>query len=203
MKNKKGMVLLSLFFLFLSLDFFFQGFSALSNALKWIFVCLVCLFAKDTPFFRPLFLTVFCDYFLLFTTNHSLGLAIFSLVHLLYADFWNKKRSGRKATSQNVFCFLLFFPILLSLPLPAVALVYIACFLYHITISIGAQASKTYLLGLTLFVLCDVFTLLSFVTSKSIFSSIIWLCYCPALVLMVFPIPLPLEQKFVRPLPKR
>jgi len=203
MTRKKTYFLVFLILTFLFLDFSPFYFPFFSNLLKLSFVFFLCFFAKDTPFFLPLFFTFFCDYFLLFTTNYTLGLSLFTLVHLLYSNLWKQKRGGLFPTSNILFQYCLFFPLLICLPLPMVTLVYLTSFLYHISVSIQVHTPVCYLFGLFLFILCDGFTLLCFITKSSFFSNFIWLCYAPALLLMLFSNWLPLGQKFVLPLPKR
>ena len=158
-----------------------QGIS--SSYLK---LCAMILLFFTANHFKKIILsyTIFCDFLLLFTSFYHLGVAFFTMVHLLYIYQMFPFLEYEKK-QQECMIFLLPFGMLLSLfPLYGIAICYSMVFLLHIIIVFTQKYSKIYEIGLLLFVLCDCCTAISFLTGNIAAARCIWILYLPSQILL-------------------
>lgn len=189
MSHRNKLLLSCIVFCFLSflfLDFSQSRHFFLSSFLKYLSIFFIFFLTFPEKNSLPLFLTLVCDWLLLFTIYHRYGIALFCLVHLLYLHLLlpcHKKR-------QSLFLTLYLFPILLYLPFLAVCSFYAFSFLLHIIAAVFSYQKypsvqkKGYLFGLLLFVLCDICVALSNFTGRPLFTHMIWLFYTPSQLFM-------------------
>jgi hypothetical protein len=161
----------------------------LSNILKYAVVwCAFCI-AFPTPVCLPLFVTIICDFFLLFTAQYPLGVWLFCLVHLLYCSLLSQKSHQKK--QQMLLSSLLPFGMVWC-PLYFACFCYMACFCCHILLAFlkkkffSFALGRVYLLALVLFALCDILTALLQFTKNNALVPFIWICYAPSQLLLAF-----------------
>lgn len=189
--SKRDIVLLSFltigFIAFLFLDLTHTSYGFLSNGLKYSTIWLAFLLAFPSPACIPLFLTVICDYFLLFTEEYTIGVTLFCLVHLIYVFLLLE--SPKEKRQWWIYPLLLSF-ISVLLPLYGICIYYIFCFGYHIRKTYAIIQKKPNLLqklslfALFLFALCDVLTAILNITGINALVPLLWLCYTPSQALL-------------------
>lgn len=182
-----------LIFLFLYLFLIFCNQCQHIDIIRFFIVVLCFIPALRYGVPKAAFCTIVSDIFLLFTPYDKLGVYFFCLVHLFYISFLVHKKPA---------CFLFFFLLLfLVFPLPALGIVYALLFFVHVCIAFSLWKQKKakpyfglYLLGLFLFICCDVLVALGhFTTPQPI---LIWIFYAPSQLLLAF------SAKELPPLPK-
>lgn len=189
------------FFTYLFLDFSNHPNLLLSNILKYLSIWLIFFLGFPSKNSLPLFLTLLCDYLLLFTNYYLQGVALFCLVHLFYLRLF---LPCLESVPSPCFIFLLFL-VLLRLPLEALCCLYALAFLLHIVVALSSYKkcpflpNKLYFYGLLLFLLCDVCVALSHLTNHAFLFSMIWLFYGPSqLFLAISFLVQKSENKFLR-----
>lgn len=169
---------------------------------KFLSMLLILLAAPSQK--RPvLCYTVFCDFLLLFTPFYTIGVAFFTIVHLLYVYGLIYEKGQQKMA----FLLLPLAMVLSLLDLYSAALCYIVVFLAHIGTAWAKKANKAYKIGLLLFALCDCCTALSFLTANTAASRLIWILYVPSQILLTTAKPtfaistglLPRQTKYLHP----
>ncbi len=128
--------------------------------------------------------TIFCDFLLLFTSFYSIGVAFFTIVHLLYLCQMIPFLEYEKRQQECMFILLPFGILLSFLPLYWIVACYSMIFLLHILIVFTQKYSKVYELGLLLFALCDCCTAISFLTGNIMVAKCIWILYLPSQILL-------------------
>lgn len=177
-------IVVFLYFLLILLDI--KGFYSLSNYVKYFAMCVIfitALYGKEPLIVLALFLTLICDFFLLFTNKYIVGAAIFSLVHIVYI-FLNSQKKGIAVIIP--FAALPFIYLFNKTPIPSVYFFYAACFLTDIVIAFknSLKIRPLFCAGLVLFALCDicvaVYNLLGIQTAFLL----IWIFYTPSQLLI-------------------
>ena len=142
----------------------------------WIFFCFLLSFRKGLPL--AAFLTLWADFFLIFTKEYAVGISIFLFAHLAYLQ--NLK--GKSFPWVSV----LFLPPLFCLPLVFPGICYAVLFSFHIKEAIKkvqrGTCPKLYLLGLILFVCCDITVAWGYFHTPVPW--LIWLFYAPSQLLL-------------------
>ena len=144
----------------------------------WIVFCFLLSFWKGLP--MAALLTLWGDYFLLFTEHYSVGVSFFLLVQMAYL----RHLQGRAFPWRALF----FLPIGMVLPLLFLGILYAVLFLFHFFLAWQkekAQPSvsrKLYLLGLVLFICCDVTVAWGYFFTPVPW--LIWLFYAPSQLLL-------------------
>lgn len=181
-----------LYIAFFILDLFY-GFSQISSICKFLIVFHCFLFCSGR-FKKPLFFTVISDLFLLFTSFHGLGVAVFSFAHIFYWKQNNKFLSNNlKNEKMKIFLFsAVFFGIVfLFSPLAVVYLFYAFCFFFNFLSAFYAykkapsKKQTLFLIGLFLFILCDVNVVFYNLTDNILSYYLMWIFYAPSQTLIV------------------
>ncbi len=188
-KNQSFILFSGCCFAFFFIFDFFQitNTAMISILLKYIVIWCAFLIAFPSPFSLPLFVTVICDYFLLFTTQYTLGVSLFCTVHLYYIILLSQKENKKR--QQILLASLLPFGAIL-LPLYWMCFCYILCFLFHIKAAYAQKQNypsvlhKAYLFALMLFALCDILTAEFQLSQDSFLVPFIWVCYAPSQILL-------------------
>ena len=179
-KTDYGTLILFLF-LFLFMTFFSQ--SPYVNLARFLVICLCLLPAMRHGVLTAAFFTVISDGFLLFTPYYKIGIYFFCLVHLCYISFFLDKKPP---------LLLFFFSLaLLAFPLPILGACYAILFLIHILLAHSLCTQKKakpfcqlYLLGLFLFLCCDILVAAGYFTAPQ--PVLIWIFYAPSQLLLAF-----------------
>ncbi len=163
------------------------------DVLRFLIICLCIFPALRYGVPKATFCTIISDGILLFTPFYKIGVYFFCLVQLFYIHFFIQKKA-----SYNLFFFLLFF---LIFPLPVIGTIYALLFCVHVTIAFDLWKQKKaqpyfelYLLGLFLFICCDVFVAMGYFTTPQ--PTLIWMFYAPSQLILAF------TAKELPPLPK-
>ncbi|USF29570.1 hypothetical protein C820_000970 [Clostridium sp. MD294] len=170
--------------LFIIIDFKIYTFKGITSS-NFKFLAMILLFFTANRFKKMILsYTIFCDFLLLFTSWYCLGVAFFTIVHILYLCQMQPFLEYEKR-QQECMIMLLPFGILLSfLPLYSIVICYSMVFLLHIISSYAQKCSNLYKIGLILFVLCDCCTAISFLTKNIIVGRCIWILYLPSQILL-------------------
>lgn len=171
---------------FLIIDLFYS-FAELSSMLKFTIVLHCFLFSSS--FKKPLFMTIIADFLLLFTSQIFLGVAIFSFAHIFYfqknMEFVHDYFKSKKIFFF-IFCFCMFGTALLFFPELLVYLLYAVCFCLNVFAAVCAskkapsKKQTLFLIGLFLFIACDVNVVIYNLTYNPISCYLIWLFYAPS-----------------------
>ncbi len=113
-----------------------------------------------------------------------MGVAFFTIVHLLYLCQMFPFLEYEKRQQTYMFLLLPFGILLSFLPLYWIAACYSILFLLHILIVFTQKYSKIYEIGLLLFALCDCCTAISFLTGNTLVAKCIWILYLPSQILL-------------------
>lgn len=177
-----AIILSFLFFIFMdfSRNFF------LADTIKFasiIFCAVLSTIGKNHWKTAGQWITVVCDYFLLFTTKFSFAVFLFILVHCCYIlSQINKKRQTSLILllAASIFSFLEF-PILIKL-----CIIYVLIFSTNL-ITAFCTLLKTpnipscmMFVGLILFAICDINVVIYNLFDSTISHFLIWLFYCPS-----------------------
>ena len=143
---------------------------------SFIFLCFLLSFRQGLPL--AAFLTLCADFFLIFTKEYAVGISIFLFAHLAYLQ--NLKG---KPLPWATFLFL---PLLFCLHLVFLGICYAVLFSFHIKEAIKKVQRETcpklYLLGLILFVCCDIAVVWGYFHTPVPW--LIWLFYAPSQLLL-------------------
>lgn len=151
---------------------------------------IISLHAKKDIIKINIFLTLICDYFLLFTTDYFIGISIFIAVHTLYisrhSPWPNKKRR------ITYFCLMLtplFFLFHWNRML-TISLIYTIFFSVNLFCSIFSSIgfpsyqTNTTAQAMIFFLFCDLSTAAANITGNSFLYHIIWIFYTPSQMLL-------------------
>src|SRR5699024_1188243 len=181
------LAIFSLYFIFLFLDFFKQAFT-ISNWIKWGCIWLIAILQttyRQTPMAWRLaaWLTVFCDYSLLFNFGIPLGLICFCLVHLLRIYTHEKKYLN---ICLQVSLFFLIIGLIFKIFFWGILLDY-TFLLFFTSFLIKRKENKRLIWGYFLFIACDFCVLLAnFPINSTVNAAILsWLFYLPSQFLLV------------------
>lgn len=184
-------VIIIFLFLYMGIVFFNQ--STYINFFRFTIICLCILPALRYGVPWAAFYTIISDGLLLFSPYSKIGVYFFCLVHLCYISFLVHKKPP-----FYLFFFLLFF---LIFPIPVMGAIYAFLFLVHCSLAFFLWKQKKakpyfglYLLGLFLFICCDILVALGYFTSPQ--PTLIWIFYAPSQLLLAF------TAKELPPLPK-
>ena len=172
--------------LFIMIDFELYTFEKITSS-HFKFLAMILLFFTANHFKKMILsYTIFCDFLLLFTSLYCLGVAFFTIVHLLYL-YQMQPFLEYKKKQQECMILLLPFGVLLSFfPLYSIVICYSIIFLLHIITAYTQKCNNLYKIGLILFVLCDCCTAISFLTKNIIVGRCIWILYLPSQILLTF-----------------
>ncbi len=172
--------------LFIMIDFELYTFEKITSS-HFKFLAMILLFFTANHFKKMILIyTIFCDFLLLFTSLYCLGVAFFTIVHLLYL-YQMQPFLEYKKKQQECMILLLPFGVLLSFfPLYSIVICYSIIFLLHIITAYTQKCNNLYKIGLILFVLCDCCTAISFLTKNIIVGRCIWILYLPSQILLTF-----------------
>ena len=172
--------------LFIMIDFELYTFEKITSS-HFKFLAMILLFFTANHFKKMILsYTIFCDFLLLFTSLYCLGVAFFTIVHLLYL-YQMQTFLEYKKKQQECMILLLPFGVLLSFfPLYSIVICYSIIFLLHIITAYTQKCNNLYKIGLILFVLCDCCTAISFLTKNIIVGRCIWILYLPSQILLTF-----------------
>lgn len=179
-------IIFFLYLSFLTLDFFYPELSSLSNGLKYLSQCTIFLLSITQGIPIPMLLTLVCDYFLLFTSSYPFGVAIFVMVHLLYAI---RLADAQARDKYLIFIYTLPF-LLLLFPLEIGCCVYAGAFLFHFSQLFNKMKKKPaklrwlYFTAMLFFLLCDIHVVLFQITKNAAYGNFIWLFYTPSQLLL-------------------
>lgn len=144
---------------------------------SWIVLCFLLSFFGGVPLAAGL--TLCADFFLVFTTHYTAGLAFFLLVQLAYLQ-----NLQERAFPPPYFLLLA----AAVLPVPLLGAAYAALFLWHFILAIKkARAYRDapamlYVLALVLFAACDVTVARGYFMRPA--PGIVWLFYAPSQFLL-------------------
>ena len=172
--------------LFIMIDFELYTFEKITSS-HFKFLAMILLFFTANHFKKMILIyTIFCDFLLLFTSLYCLGVAFFTIVHLLYL-YQMQPFLEYKKKQQECMILLLPFGVLLSFfPLYSIVICYSIIFLLHIITAYTQKCNNLYKIVLILFVLCDCCTAISFLTKNIIVGRCIWILYLPSQILLTF-----------------
>lgn len=190
LKNLQLSVLL-LYSLFIYLDFFVPSSNtATIKYLSMICIFIISLFSRSRILVLCLFITLICDILLLFTSYYTIGIFLFSIVHLLYIY-----RHCPYKYLKTIYLTISLLPLVFILNID---LIYKACIIYMVCILMNfisciLMTKKTLnyqniitSIAILLFIFCDIFTALYNITGIGIYSCIIWIFYTPSQLLIVY-----------------
>lgn len=138
----------------------------------WIFFCFLLSFWRGLPI--AALLTLCADFFLLFPENYAFGLSFFLLAQTAYLCHLR-----RRSFSPLWLLALFFLPLFPVVHLGGCYAVLFAC---HFFLAIKKASSKGYLLGLILFICCDVIVAWGYFHTPA--PTLIWLFYAPSQLLL-------------------
>lgn len=171
------------YILFISFDFSYYGNSNISAFIKYFTIILIFLFSlysKIKIFKITLFLTLICDYLLLFTNYYFAGVFLFSIVQIIYLYYQFEIKKRQKYILS-----------ILPLPLLSIGLFYAILIATNLILSVinyrknNCTKNVFFLLGIILFALCDISTALFNLFEILFLSQIIWIFYIPSQLLLV------------------
>ncbi len=181
-------------FLFLYVFITLCGQCPYINAVRFSIICLCLIPAMRYGVPMAAAFTILSDVFLLFSSYEKMGVFFFCLVQLFYISFFLDK-------SPSLWYFFFCLPLLL-LPLPILGGMYALLFILHALIAFSLWKQKKvkpffglYLLGLFLFICCDISVAIGYFTEPS--PVLIWIFYAPSQMLLAF------TAKGLQPLPRR
>lgn len=174
------------FILFVGMDFNIYRIKGITSSHFKFLAMMLLFFAANNIKKMTLCYTIFCDYLLLFTSFYSLGVAFFTIVHILYLCQMLPFLEYEKRQQQCMMLLLPFGILFSFLPLYVVAVFYSNVFLSHIVVALCQKCSKMYVIGLFLFVLCDCCTAISYLTANIFIAKCIWILYLPSQLLLSF-----------------
>lgn len=149
------------------------------------FSAMILLFLSANNFKKMILCyTIFCDAILLFTSYYTLGIAFFTVVHLLYICQMIPFLEYQKRQQQCMLCFFPFGILFCFFDLYTAAICYSIVFFIHIVAAFTQKCSKIYALGLVLFAFCDGCTAISFLTGNIFAAKCIWILYLPSQILL-------------------
>lgn len=211
------LVIATIYILFLYFDIFDKTIMTPTTFLKYISIvfCFIVslltgkdgLSRKDTSLLQAgLFVTLLADLFLLILNYYVVGIILFSIVQIIYFVRYKSYNSYRVNLDLTKFIFIFLFIIFTWFTIDikwinidflyAIAVFYSICFLFSITEAIKSFRNNKYpycnryviLLGMALFVLCDISVAISNLAGRFnlsvYFSVLIWLFYLPSQVLL-------------------
>jgi len=170
--------------MFIIIDFELYTFDKITSS-NFKFLAMILLFFAANHFKKIILsYTIFCDFLLLFTSLYCLGVAFFTMVHLLYLYQMQPFLEYEKRQHECMILLLPFGILLSFLPLYSIVICYSMVFLFHIIIAYTQKCSNQYKIGLILFALCDCCTAISFLTGNIIVGRCIWILYLPSQILL-------------------
>lgn len=144
----------------------------------WIIFCFLLSFRNGLPL--AAFLTLWADYFFLFTSDYAMAISFFIFVQLAYLSHFK-----RRYFPWQAFSLLL---IGQFLPLVLLGMFYAILFAYHFYLAWQKEkvqpsfSRKLYLLGLVLFICCDTTVAWGYFFSPK--PHLVWLFYAPSQLLL-------------------
>lgn len=180
-------------FLFLYLFSILHPHMVYMDGLRLLLICLCFVVALQFGNPKSASLTLCADYFILFTPYYTLGVLLFSFVHILYLEYLLQKQF------LYLYWIFLIFPLF---PLPIFGLMYAILFGVHIFHATKKAPHTGYLLGVLLFAFGDILVGIGYFTTTN--PSLIWLFYAPSQMLLALTSKgLPLPQWFYLPHPTK
>ncbi len=141
-----------------------------------ILLCFLLSFWRGLPF--AAFLTLCADFFLIFTDAYTIGISFFLFVQLAYLQNLRNRPFPPQA--------FILFPLFLCLPILFLGFCYAILFLCHFLLAVKkAQpclSAKLYLLGLILFLCCDITVAWGYFHTPN--PRLIWFFYAPSQLLL-------------------
>lgn len=170
-------------FLLLYMFVIFFNQSPFIDFFRFLMICLCFLPALRYGVPAAAFCTIVSDGILLFSPYFKIGVYFFCLVQLFYISFFLNKNPP-----YFIFYFILFF---LIFPIPVIGAIYAFLFFIHALLAFFLWKQKRakpyfglYLLGLFLFICCDILVAIGYFTSSQ--PTLIWIFYAPSQLLLAF-----------------
>lgn len=143
---------------------------------------IISLYGHITLVKMAIFLTLICDYTLIFTNYSYLGVSIFSVVQLIYSYILLSKKSK---TTKYVYYILAVLPFIYYFAFkgPLVCILYALVLLSNLIMAVKTHRPNL-IWAFSLFALCDLCVAAYNLTGISFFHQLIWIFYTPSQLLL-------------------